>query len=93
MSAHAPSLAPLSPLFMIAAMDRNRLIGAGNRMSWHLPEDLKYFKRVTSGHPVVMGRKTYQSIGKPLPGRPNIVLTRDANWTANGVHVVHARQK
>jgi len=87
MSAHAPSLAPLSPLFMIAAMDRNRLIGAGNRMSWHLPEDLKYFKRVTSGHPVVMGRKTYESIGRLLPGRENRIVSRQAGYEVPGARV------
>jgi len=57
---------------------------------WHLPEDLKFFKRTTSGHPIVMGRKTYESIGKPLPKRQNIVLTRDKKWNAEGITVIHS---
>ena len=60
----------------IAAMSENRVIGNGNKIPWHLPEDFKWFKRLTSGHVVIMGRKTFESIGKPLPGRINIVLTR-----------------
>ncbi|TRY33479.1 type 3 dihydrofolate reductase [Aliiglaciecola sp. M165] len=62
---------------MIAAMAKNRVIGADNSMPWHLPADLAHFKRITLGKPVVMGRKTYQSIGKALPGRVNIVISRD----------------
>jgi dihydrofolate reductase len=67
---------------LIAALARNRVIGAGNRLPWHLPEDLKHFKRLTMGAPVIMGRKTHESIGKPLPGRRNIVVTRrpGARW-------------
>lgn len=61
---------------IIVAVAANNAIGRGNRLLWHLPQDLKYFKEVTTGHPVVMGRKTYESIGRPLPGRRNIVLTR-----------------
>jgi dihydrofolate reductase len=61
---------------LIAAMARNRVIGRDNQLPWRLPEDLKRFKALTMGHPVVMGRKTYESIGKPLPGRLNLVLTR-----------------
>lgn len=61
---------------LIAAMTQNRVIGKDNQMPWHLPADLGHFKRVTLGKPVVMGRKTYESIGRPLPGRLNIVLTR-----------------
>jgi dihydrofolate reductase len=60
----------------IAAMSENRVIGAGNQIPWHLPEDFKWFKRMTSGHVVIMGRKTFETIGKPLPNRVNIVLTR-----------------
>jgi dihydrofolate reductase len=60
----------------IAAMSLNRVIGAGNRIPWHLPDDFKWFKKMTSGHVIVMGRKTFQSIGKPLPNRTTIVLTR-----------------
>lgn len=64
----------------ILAMDENRVIGKDNKLPWHLPEDLKFFKRVTMGHPIVMGRKTYDSIGKPLPGRENIIITRNVNY-------------
>ncbi|WP_340677022.1 type 3 dihydrofolate reductase [Paraglaciecola sp.] len=64
---------------MIAAMAKNRVIGAGNAMPWHLPADLKHFKQTTLGKPVIMGRLTYESIGKALPGRVNIVVSRDVN--------------
>ena len=70
-------------------MTPDRVIGRAGTLPWHLPEDLAFFKRVTSGHPIVMGRKTYESIGRPLPKRRNIVLTRDTNWTASGVEVIH----
>ncbi len=73
---------------MIAAMAEDRVIGLDNAMPWHLPADLQYFKRVTLGKPVIMGRKTYQSIGRPLPGRMNIVLTRDQDLQIAGVHCV-----
>jgi dihydrofolate reductase len=65
-------------MIAIAAMSRNRAIGLGGRIPWHMPEDLKFFKRTTLGHIVLMGRKTYESIGKPLPGRENWVLSRSA---------------
>lgn len=70
---------------IIAAMDRNRLIGNNNQLPWHLPADLAHFKRVTMGKPIIMGRKTYESIGRPLPGRTNIVLTRSSDFNAEGV--------
>ena len=73
--------------FVVAAA-RNGVIGQTNRMPWHLPSDLAFFKRITMGHPVVMGRKTYESIGKPLPGRKNIVITRDPAFQAPGCVVV-----
>jgi len=76
-------------LAMIAAQSRNRVIGINNKLPWYLPEDLKYFKRVTLGKPIVMGRKTFESIGRPLPGRTNIVITRDPSWDHPGVRVVH----
>ena len=79
-----------SPLALIAARARNGVIGLDNRMPWHLPEDLAYFKRVTLGKPVVMGRKTFESIGRPLPGRLNIVVTRNPDWQAAGVQVAHS---
>lgn len=73
---------------MIAAMGENRVIGAGGNIPWHLPADFKHFKELTMGHPIVMGRKTFESIGKPLPGRTNIVITRDASYRRDGVVVV-----
>lgn len=69
---------------LVVAMSENRVIGRDNTMPWHLPADLAHFKALTLGKPVVMGRKTYQSIGRPLPGRQNIVLTRDATFQAPG---------
>jgi dihydrofolate reductase len=74
---------------LIVAASQNNVIGLNNQLPWHLPEDLQYFKAVTMGKPILMGRKTYESIGRPLPGRTNIVLTRDANWSAEGVVVVN----
>src|SRR5690625_2445204 len=65
---------------LIASAARNGLIGRNNEVPWHLPQDVMYFKVVTLGKPVVMGRKTYDSIGRPLPGRDNIVVTRQADW-------------
>ena len=77
-----------SPLIsLVVAMARNRVIGRDNALPWRLPEDLKRFKAITMGKPILMGRKTYESIGKPLPGRTNIVLTRDRGWRAAGVQV------
>ena len=69
-------------------MAKNRAIGTGNALPWNIPEDFKYFKTKTLGHIVVMGRKTFDSIGKPLPGRPHIIITRNRDWTYPGVHVV-----
>lgn len=70
-------------------MDPDRVIGRDGALPWHLPEDLAFFKRTTLGKPVVMGRKTFESIGKPLPKRRNIVLTRDPSWSAPGIEVIH----
>jgi dihydrofolate reductase len=75
-------------LVFVVARARNGVIGRDGAMPWHLPADLKRFKRITVGKPIIMGRKTFESIGKPLPGRQNIVLTRDADWHADGVTVV-----
>ncbi|SMF20684.1 dihydrofolate reductase [Pseudogulbenkiania subflava] len=75
---------------LVAAMAANRVIGIDNRLPWHLPEDLKHFKAVTLGKPVIMGRKTYDSIGRPLPGRRNIVVTRQRDWSVPGVEVAHS---
>ena len=77
-------------LSLIVAVSRNGVIGLNNQLPWHLPEDLKYFKSVTMGKPIVMGRKTYDSIGRPLPGRTNIVITRDPAWSAPGVEVAQS---
>ena len=76
-------------LSLIVAMAKNRTIGLDGAMPWHIPEDLKFFKRVTMGHPVIMGRKTYQSIGTALPGRTNIVVTRNKDFEAADADVVH----
>lgn len=75
---------------LIVAVSQNNVIGRDNQLPWHLPEDLQYFKSVTMGKPILMGRKTYDSIGRPLPGRVNIVITRDQSWTADGVEVVNS---
>lgn len=74
-------------LSIIVAMAKNRTIGVNNDLPWHLPEDLKYFKATTLGKPILMGRKTFDSIGRPLPGRQNIVITRNAEWQHEGVDV------
>ena len=76
-------------LSLIVAMAANRVIGLEGGMPWHLPGDLRFFKRTTMGHPVVMGRKTYQAIGGALPGRANIVVTRNKKFTAADADVVH----
>lgn len=81
---------PTLHLTAVVAMTPDRIIGRDGTLPWHLPEDLAFFKRTTSGHPIVMGRKTYQSIGRPLPKRRNIVLTRDPNWSAEGVETIHS---
>lgn len=75
-------------LSIVVAMDRNRLIGCGNALPWRLPADLRHFKAVTMGKPIIMGRKTWESIGRPLPGRTNIVVSRDPAYTAPGCTVV-----
>ncbi|RYL92193.1 dihydrofolate reductase [Sporolactobacillus sp. Y61] len=74
----------------LVAMDINGLIGRKNKLPWHLPADLKYFKKVTMGHPIIMGRKTFESIGRPLPGRKNIVFTRHTDFSHEGVTVFHS---
>ena len=78
---------------MIMAMDTNRLIGKDGGMPWHISADLKYFKRITMGKPVIMGRKTFDSMGKALPGRPNIVITRNKDWAAAEVQVASALEQ
>ena len=76
----------------IWAMDENGVIGSNNTLPWRLPEDLKFFKMTTMGHPIVMGRKTFESIGKPLPGRTNIILTRDKSYEKEGCLVFHEKK-
>lgn len=75
---------------LIVAYDENRVMGYNNKMPWHLPGDLAYFKKTTMGKPMIMGRKTFESIGKALPGRTNIVVTRDPNYKAEGIVVAHS---
>lgn len=70
---------------LIAAVSENSVIGDGEKLLWHIPEDFKYFKATTMGKPIIMGRRTYDSIGRPLPGRLNIVITRNNDWKADGV--------
>ncbi|WFF40217.1 dihydrofolate reductase [Salinicola endophyticus] len=78
-----------TPVAMIAALSQNRVIGVDNQLPWYLPEDLKHFKALTLGKPLVMGRKTFESIGRPLPGRLNIVITRSPSYRHEGVRVCH----
>ena len=75
---------------LIVALARNRVIGRDNQLPWRLSADLQHFKRLTMGRPIVMGRKTCESIGKPLPGRTNIVVTRNSSFSAEGCRVVHS---
>lgn len=73
------------PVAIVVAVADNGVIGRGNALPWDLPDDLQHFKRTTLGRPIIMGRKTFESIGRPLPGRLNIILTRDTGWQADGV--------
>lgn len=75
---------------LIAAMAKNRVIGANNQMPWHLPADLKHFKSITTGKPVIMGRKTFDSIGRALPNRRNIVISHQTNLVCEGAEVMHS---
>ena len=84
---------PSTPLTLVAAMGRNRVIGSNGDMPWHFSEDLKHFKRTTIGGVMIMGRKTFDSIGRPLPGRRTIVITRSLNWSHEGVEVVHSLEE
>lgn len=77
-------------LTLIAALDDEHGIGKGGKLPWHISDDLKRFKRLTTGHPIIMGRKTYESIGRPLPDRTNIVITRDSSLVAPGCVIVHS---
>lgn len=77
-------------LALVCALSRNRTIGMDNRLPWHLPRDLAHFKAVTLGHPIIMGRRTFDSIGRALPGRSNIVVSRQSDWVREGVTVVNS---
>ncbi len=78
---------------LIVAMANNRVIGKNNQMPWHLPADLQHFKTITLGKPIIMGRKTYESIGRPLPGRKNIVISHNANYKLDGCETVTSLEK
>lgn len=80
-------------LSIIVAASENNVIGKDNQLLWHLPDDLRHFKRTTRGHAVIAGRKTFESQGKPLPERTNIIITRDPNYKAEGCFVVHSLDK
>ncbi|MSQ49210.1 MAG: dihydrofolate reductase [Betaproteobacteria bacterium] len=82
-----PSASATTRLTLIAAVAKNGVIGANGMLPWHLPEDLQHFKKLTLGHPVIMGRRTWESLGRPLPGRQNIVISRQAGFTAPGASV------
>lgn len=75
---------------LIAAIGKNNELGKNNTLVWSMPADMKFFKETTSGHPVIMGRKTFESIGKPLPGRKNIIITRDNDYKKDGIETVHS---
>lgn len=77
---------------IIVAKSENNIIGNDNQLIWHLPNDLKHFKQLTSGHPIIMGRKTYESLGKPLPNRTNVVITRNKDWNPEGILVMNSLQ-
>lgn len=87
---HRPQATVPQRLVIVGAVARNGAIGGNNQLLWRLPEDLRRFKQLTLGHPIVMGRRTFESIGRPLPGRRNIVITRSMQWQAEGVDVVHS---
>ncbi|MEU4292921.1 dihydrofolate reductase [Kribbella sp. NPDC026596] len=80
-------------VILVAAVGRNGVIGRDNDLPWRIREDLQHFKQLTLGHTLVMGRKTYDSIGRPLPGRRTVVVTRQPDWSADGVEVVHTLEE
>jgi len=75
---------------IIAVIGKNQAIGKNNKLLWNIPDDLKHFKKITSGHPVIMGRKTFESIGSPLPGRANIIITRNEDYVAENCIIAHS---
>ena len=91
-SVRTPATCHLKPFIAIAALSLNRVIGRGNAIPWHLPEDFRFFKATTMGHVLVMGRKTFESIGRPLPGRQTIVLTR-SDWSHPGVLIARSLEQ
>ncbi len=78
---------------IIAAIGSNRELGKNNKLLWHIPEDMKRFRELTNGHPIIMGRTTFESIGRPLPNRTNIIVTRDPNYEAPGCIVAHSLEE
>lgn len=86
-------MAQKSEIIIIAAIGKNRELGVGGELAWRLRGDLKHFKELTTGYPIIMGRKTFDSIGRPLPDRVNIVVTRDSNWSHEGVVIAHSLEK
>ena len=80
----------MAKISLIAAIGENKALGRNNKLIYRIPEDLKRFKEITSGHPIIMGRKTFESIGRPLPNRTNIIVTRDKDFIADGCEVVHS---
>lgn len=78
---------------IVVAKSENNVIGNNNELIWHLPNDLKRFKQLTTGHPIIMGRKTFESIGKPLPNRVNIVITRNRDWNPEGITIVNSLEE
>lgn len=80
-------------LIIIAAVSENNVIGKDGKLPWHIPEDMKHFRSLTLGHPVIMGRKTFESLGKPLDKRVNIVITSQKNYTPEGIVIVHTFQE
>lgn len=78
---------------LIAIIGKNNELGKNNTLVWNMPADLKYFRQITSGHPVIMGRKTFESIGHPMPKRKNIIITRDTNYKKEGIEVVHSLEE
>ncbi len=87
------STVPDQKVTIIAAIDENRVLGKDNQLIWHLPEDLKRFKRLTTGHAIIMGRKTFESLPKALPNRHNIVVTRNQNYSKEGITVCHSLEE
>lgn len=83
----------MAEIHMLVAMAANRVIGKNNAMPWHLPADLKHFKRMTTGHTIIMGRKTFESIGKPLPKRTSVIITSQPHYSSQGCIIAHSLQE